>query len=270
MEFLSEIIHRDKFIIENGFHTRDAIIIVLEGEFQCTLLGNSYHAKPGDIYVFHSSTPFQRKVLKPLRCVYLQFEPFPYPLPPGHLETADPTRLQNTIPHLVKAVEAEDRELTEHFILDILLLRKSREERPSAADPIVASCIRIFRQKFQTRISLDALAQQFSISKQGLIQKFRRSTGRTPMEYLSGIRLSHGKQLLRDTYGAEDTVTVKHVETDKYGKPIKDANGNEKVTYLTYNIVDLIDGLAEQYTDNPQLVEKLEEIKSVINGLEEV
>lgn len=32
----------------------------------------------------------------------------------------------------------------------------------------------------------------------------------------------------------------------------------------------MIDGLAEQYIDNPQLVEKLEEIKSVINGLEEV
>ena len=35
-------------------------------------------------------------------------------------------------------------------------------------------------------------------------------------------------------------------------------------------IDEMIDGLAEQYTDNPQLVEKLEEIKSVINGLEEV
>lgn len=32
----------------------------------------------------------------------------------------------------------------------------------------------------------------------------------------------------------------------------------------------MIDGLAEQYTDNPELVEQLEEIKSVINGLEEV
>jgi len=35
-------------------------------------------------------------------------------------------------------------------------------------------------------------------------------------------------------------------------------------------IDEMIDGLAEQYTDNLQLVEKLEEIKSVINGLEEV
>lgn len=199
MEFLSEIIHRDKFIIENGFHSRDAIIIVLEGEFQCTLLGNTYHAKPGEIYVFHCNTPFQRRVLKPIRCVYLQFEPFPYPLPPGRLETSDPLRLQNTIPHLAKAVEAEDRELTEHFIFDILLLRKSGEECPSVADPIVASCIRIFRKQFCTRLSLNTLALQFSISKQGLIQKFRRNTGRTPMEYLGSIRLSHSKQLLRDT-----------------------------------------------------------------------
>ena len=32
----------------------------------------------------------------------------------------------------------------------------------------------------------------------------------------------------------------------------------------------MIDGLAEQYIENPHLVAKLEEIKSVINGLEEV
>ena len=35
-------------------------------------------------------------------------------------------------------------------------------------------------------------------------------------------------------------------------------------------IDEMIDTLAEQYTENPQLVKQLEEIKSVINGLEEV
>ena len=35
-------------------------------------------------------------------------------------------------------------------------------------------------------------------------------------------------------------------------------------------IDDMIDGLADRYTDNPDLVDQLEKIKSIINGLEDV
>lgn len=199
MEFLSEIIHRDKFIIENGFHTRDAIIIVLAGEFECVILGKRFHAGPGDICVFHGGSVFRRRVLQPIRCVYLQFEPFPMPLPAGLLETADPERTANTVRHLAEAVMAEDRVLTEHFIRDILLLHRSTEAEASVSDPIVAGCLRIFGQRFASRLSLEELANRYSITKQGLIQKFRRVTGKTPMEHLAAIRLAHSKQLLRDT-----------------------------------------------------------------------
>ena len=199
MEFLSEIIRRDKFIIETGYHTRDAIIIVLSGQFECVIQGKAFCAKPGDICVFHGGTLFERHVLQPIRCVYLQFEPFPMALPAGILETADPLRTANTVKHLADAVMAEDRLLTEHFIRDILLLHRSEATDISISDPIVAGCIRIFEQRYSAHIALEELAQQFSISKQGLIQKFRRLTDKTPMEYLAAVRLARSKQLLRDT-----------------------------------------------------------------------
>ena len=85
MDFLSEIIFRDRFEIENGFHKRDAIIIVLEGTFRCAIQGTQYKAAPGDIYIFPAGTMFQRKVLQPIRCIYFQFEPFPIPLSAGPL-----------------------------------------------------------------------------------------------------------------------------------------------------------------------------------------
>lgn len=43
-----------------------------------------------------------------------------------------------------------------------------------------------------------------------------------------------------------------------------------QTTSVIEKIDEMIDGLVLQYTENTQLVEKLEEIKSVINGLEEV
>lgn len=199
MDFLSEIIHRDKFIIESGSHTRDAIIIVLSGKFCCSVDGQELLVQRGDICTFHANREFQRKVLEPIRCVYLQFEPFPTELPMGLLRSVDPGRTENTVTHLANAIERDDRELTEHFVRDIFLFHRSYEAELPGADPIVSGCIRIFRQRYASQISLDELAKEFSISKQGLIQKFRRTTQKTPMEYLSAIRLARSKQLLRDT-----------------------------------------------------------------------
>lgn len=199
MEFLSEIIYRERFIIENGFHSRDAIIIVLEGTFQCTIMGKRYTATPGDIYIFPANTQFQRNVLQPIRCIYFQFEPFPIPLSPGPLETGDEERTRNTIHHLARAVAQENQELTIHFLQDLLLLHRYRKAEGNQIDEIVSGCIAYFSRNLGKKVTLEMVAKEFSLSKQGLIQKFRKHTGKTPMEYLSNLRLNHSKQLLTDT-----------------------------------------------------------------------
>lgn len=199
MKFLSEIIQRNQFVIENGSHTRDAIIVVLEGRFECRIHGKQYTAGPGDICIFHADTVFQRRVLQPLRCVYVQFEPFPVQLPPGILETNDAERKENTIRYLAQAVELENKELTEHFLRDIILLYLYRWTGKPQRDDTVAACLAYFSKHLHEKISLDILAERFSISKQGLIQKFRKHTGKTPMEYLSLLRINQSKQLLKDT-----------------------------------------------------------------------
>ena len=199
MDFLSEIISRERFVIEYGSHVRDAIIIVLEGRFSCAVHGKSYTAAKNDICVFSRDTLFERRVLEPIRCVYIQFEEFPMPLRSGLLETSDPARTENTVGHLAKAVAEQNKELTDHFLRDILLLHHTPQAAPDPADPIVAGCISYFSRHCADRITLDLLAERFSISKQGLIRKFKKVTRRTPMEYLAYIRIDRSKLLLRDT-----------------------------------------------------------------------
>lgn len=196
MEFLSEIINRETFLIEHGSHVRDSIIIVLEGEFCCTIGSKSFTVAKHDICVFRKETVFDRKVLKKLRCVYIQFEAFPISLQPGLLQTADPVRTENSIGYLAKAVEDGNQELTSHFLWDILYLHRSRSH---ATDPMVADCIAYFHRHYSQHICLDTLVQKYAISKQGLIQKFRKSVQKTPMEYLSMLRVNQSKLLLRDT-----------------------------------------------------------------------
>lgn len=124
MDFLIEMISRDRFIIESGSHKRDSIIIVLDGQFSCTIQQNTFTVSPGDICVFYRETVFERKVLQPIRCVYIQYEFFPLPLPTGLLKTADPARTQNTILHLTQAVIQENTELAAHFLDDLFLMHK--------------------------------------------------------------------------------------------------------------------------------------------------
>ena len=197
MNFLIEIIHREHFLIESGAHNRDSIIIVLNGKFQCEAQGKPFTAGPGDICTFQAGQLFTRRVLETIRCVYIQFEPFPVKLSTGILETTDPIRTENTVNHLVQAVQKEDRELAEHLIWDILLMR--RQERSATIPPTLSACLSYLNEHCAEKISLEKLSAQFSISKQGLIRQFRQGTGKTPIDYLTNLRITKAKHLLRDT-----------------------------------------------------------------------
>jgi len=199
MEYISEIITRDSFVVEYGAHVRDAIIIVLEGSFSCTVQGRTFTAEPNAICVFGKDALFERKVLQPIRCVYVQFEAFPTPLRSGLLKTSDPVRTENTIGHLTQAVATQGKELTDHFLRDILLLHQPPQAAHDPVDPIVAGCIAYFGTHCTERITLELLAQHHAISKQALIRRFRKATRKTPMEYLAYTRIDRSKLLLRDS-----------------------------------------------------------------------
>lgn len=205
MEFLSEIINREEFVIEYGSHIRDAIMIVLEGEFTFSVQGKQYRATKNSICVFPKDTLFERRVIQKIKCIYFQFDKFPVHLHSGILYTSDPKRTENTISHLVREVEDKNSCLIEHFLMDILYLHSRPEFEPMADDPIVSKCISFFSRHFREHITLETLSQNFSVSKQCLIRKFKKHTGKTPMEYLNFVRINESKLLLRfDTMPISD------------------------------------------------------------------
>lgn len=199
MYFTSDIIHRDSFIVEFGSHVRDSILIVLDGQFTCNIYGITHNVQKGDIFAFSKNTLFSRKVLVPIKCVYLQFSEFPIPLRSGFIHSYDPQRTENTILHLTKAVEERNHKLCEHFVWDILFLHRKQDNIPDPNDPIVSACITYFNCHLEEHIDLDILTNLLSISKQTLIRKFKQSTHKTPMEYLAFTRVNQSKLFLRDS-----------------------------------------------------------------------
>lgn len=199
MREFAEIILRQQFILEQGCHMRDSLIMVLEGSFSCTIESQTYQAGKGDICVFPKGVPFRRRVLKPIRCVYLQFEKFPADLPAGKLILPDPDRTESTLRYLAGAVEAESEARIDHYLQDLIYLMNPAHPKSEERDPEVKICTEYIAEHFAQAISLEELGRQAALSKQSLIRKFRCSTGMTPMQYLAATRINESKLLLRDT-----------------------------------------------------------------------
>jgi transcriptional regulator GlxA family with amidase domain len=64
-------------------------------------------------------------------------------------------------------------------------------------DEIIATIQDLMHGSFHTPLRLEELAAQSGISVRSLNRRFRRATGRTPMQYLQQIRLDNAKELLR-------------------------------------------------------------------------
>ena len=199
MGFVSEIIWRQKFLLEKACHLRDCLIVVLEGSFSCTMEGKTFVAERNDVCVFPKGVRFDRKVIQPIRCVLLQFSALPMPLGAGKLDLRDGQRAESTVAYLVRAVENKDQELVLHYLRDLIFLSRPEECKPEVRDTVVAECIARLHSTYAQKISLEQLAEEQQLSPQGLIRRFRRSTDMTPMEYLGQVRLHESKILLRST-----------------------------------------------------------------------
>ena len=194
----AEIIKRDEFYVKKGCHPKDCLLIVLEGAFRCSL--SEKICEKNDIFVFNKNSHFTRDVLSPIKCILIQFDTFPVPLCDGLLTVSLPDRTADSIALLAEAVIQQNPRRIRHFVDDILLTSKCGQvTHSSASDPTVSACILYFRKNMNTAVTLDMLADKFFVSKQWLIAKFRRVTGKTPMEYLTEIRLGYAKNLLSDT-----------------------------------------------------------------------
>lgn len=189
-----EIIKRDKFYVENGYHPKNSIIIVLSGEFECTVSENKYTARENDIFVFNKNSVFSRRVITPIECIYLQFDAFPIPLNDGLINIEDTPRLKSSVRYLKNSITDSNEYLINHFIEDIFIIINRHN-----TNDIVSECIGYFNANLEKALNLDMLAKRFHISKQWLITRFKKYTNNTPMEYLSALRVQHGKTLLANS-----------------------------------------------------------------------
>ncbi|MDD4689599.1 MAG: AraC family transcriptional regulator [Eubacteriales bacterium] len=194
MNYYCEIITREKFIVENGSHEKNAIFIILEGKFECCFSGVNYPVGKNKIVIFNKKSFFKRKVLNKLRCIYIQFDDFPLKLENGLVNVEDTVRLENTTKYMEKAIIECNEKLIKHYIDDIFILLSNTEK--SFKDIITSACIDYIAKNYTNKITLDDLSSKTFVSKQTIIDKFNKNTKMTPMMYIQKIRLDKSKYLL--------------------------------------------------------------------------
>lgn len=195
----SQIITREKFIVEDGFHPLDALLILISGSYRCTINGASFDAQVYEPVIFPQNVPFKRKTIGPIKCIYIQFDVLPqYAKENLIYSQQDKVRLANTAFYLEQAIIAKfSLDIIEHFVNDILIL--GNKNYPMDFDSVLRNCRIYLEENYAQNISLDFLAEKFCITKQGLIYKFKKVYHKTPIALLNEIRIDNSKMLLINT-----------------------------------------------------------------------
>ena len=172
------------------------MLIVLEGVFEFSFDGKKQVARKNDIVFFPKNMRFTRRILDAIKCLYIQSDSDFLSVECGLLNTSDTLRKNNTLIHLTEAALHTNDYLVNHYIRDIIILT---EHIARLSDKRIIAVIDYIKQNYASALSLDDLSNIVNMSKQGLTSAFKRSTGKTPIDYLNYIRLQNSKEFLKYT-----------------------------------------------------------------------
>ena len=187
-----EIITRNQFLLESGSHPRDSILIVLKGSFVCETHDQKYTVGQNEIFFFKSNDPFTRKIVSPIRAIYVIFDTLPLDLNQKLIPFYD-TRTAEDIRFLIPAITENNVKQAEHFVRDIWYCCMRSHQK---ADPLVREIVQYIEKHYNQNVSLDQLAFTFHLSKQWLILRFKKEMHITPITYLNHFRIKKAKELL--------------------------------------------------------------------------
>lgn len=86
-----------------------------------------------------------------------------------------------------------------HQLLSEIIRQAASRQRFTIEATQIAASIAYIEQHYTENISLDRIAQTFSLSKSAFCHKFKQETGFSPYDYILTKRINHAKYLLKTT-----------------------------------------------------------------------
>lgn len=193
------IIKRNKFVIEEGSHTENVLIIVLEGSFELTINQKKTIVHEKSVLYFEKGVSFKRHILQPLKIIYVQYVNT-LPFTSGVLSYKDVFRKNSTISLLYDAVKNNQNDLCEHFAIDLAAQSFSEiQQHYNSVSNETLAFYDFVSENYKESISIKQFADHVHMTHTGFLLKFKKETGKTPTEYICTYRLNLATDLLFNT-----------------------------------------------------------------------
>ena len=240
-------IEREKFIWENNTYPHWFAMILISGSYEVTMRGVRAVAREDDVVIFAPGVPFMRRIIKPITSLYIHFDwdgapdseaDFGTLYPCGLLEFIDRRRIAENCSLLRETANIRTPEalaLSGHYFCDIwyeycrLRSARSLNGMPEISDSVTVEAIKYLSENFAASITIAELAKHAGMSHVGFTNRFVRSTGITPVEYLTRVRMRSAAELLTATdlpigdiarrCGYENPFYFSRVFRDRMGMP---------------------------------------------------
>ena len=188
-----EIREKEKFEVKKGIHKHYCLIILISGKYEYITQGVAKVILPHMPVFFKKGVAFEKTVIEPIKYISVQFSHLP-----EDLEIVptfkDSERVDSSVFYLQQAIKNnQDSSVISHFAEDIVLL--ADRKKPASKDEM-SDVINFVEHNYNEKLSLDYLSRRLGYSKQTLISKFRKKYGKTPIEFLTMIRVNHARYLI--------------------------------------------------------------------------
>lgn len=199
-------IYRDNFEVEEGAEKEYMLALVKSGSFYLEMNGCRCNIGEKEAALFWPGQKFYRKVTEPLTMYLFRFKTKAIPIQHPKIIFKDKERINSTLRFLGQ-LDAEmyhnDFNYRKSLFNDILtqyFLECNFQNSPQCDDdPLIIEAKKNFEQYLHEKPVLTDTAEKLGISYVHFIRRFKQSTGITPSEYLSKIRLERAKNFLTQT-----------------------------------------------------------------------
>lgn len=156
------------------------------------------------------------------------------------LNTLDPFFMESTLRRILALTIKKDlhseiivSNLITNLITELLIANSSRQLHLGFMPEYIRRTLKTIENKFPEKLNIDYLADESGVSKYHFSREFKRYMGTTLHEYLTTIRLTHAKELLKYTDKSVEEVAYE----SGFNQPshfIQTFREHEKTTPLRY------------------------------------
>ncbi|MGD6816006.1 helix-turn-helix domain-containing protein [Metabacillus sp. 113a] len=208
----------DQFLLEQDTYPHWSIFIIEKGKLGYRVLEESGTGEPGDFLLCPPGLPLKREALTSLDFHFFQFEweEEHGEWLSGKFTIKDKERLQSNFNYLKRyAFEQDDhaRRIKEHYLLDLFFLYSIEAEKgmmePTSVpfqDRLIYKALLYIREHAFEQIALNQVAQEIGLSPVQFTRRFSRSTGMTPNDYVTSIRIRQAREMLLETDKTLDAI----------------------------------------------------------------